>query len=387
MSTFWPYRVVVLLLLTSLSFEGRAAHKKCLALLNQFLTTNNYIAAEHSVGMRGLMVPSHILEPEHKWIIMDHGLFEWGLKIYQAESLEAAQAHDALIENPLLKGAYIIGPEHYPLRNDGLEQSVALFNNYSSNQFYWFEYGEPKHIPQEISKSYFHFGKHSFHFDVSNPRNSFLYQDGWFFPRVRGVILFDELKTSSSIVKYAQQIYDAGYTISFNKHFFEALDRLREQVRKNQDASSNRYGNKGDDDSPSMKNILELYHQGLAFSVEVVDPSGHLVAGNISYRRKTLVSSDTVFYDHDARPPVGVNVSKEAVKPINLAKVANWALSERLAQAGISFYDIGMVSGFSSQTRGRLISFEDFLALMGTHTEEQIKGIDLESHWVPPARR
>ncbi len=376
---------IIIVALVSISSK---ADEDCLSLLENFLGSSKLLSIHESIGMRGMLSHLKALEQEHFNSAYDQGLMIWGLKIFHAKSLDEAMEHDALIPNPLMKGAYIIGDSYYPNHSEGFESAVENFNKYSKDGLVWFQDGHPKTVSNETIQKIFQFEhKHSFFHDANNHENSFLYQEGWTFPSLRGVILYEELKTSKSILKYAQQIYDAGYRITFNEYFDDALEMLKTQRRRGQDQALNRYGEKSGEDSTAMKELLDMKNLGKAFSVEVVDPRGKLIAGNISYLRDRFVTSETVFYDPMATPPDDVSVSKEATKPINLAKIANWALSERLAEAGISFFDIGMVSGFSSQTRGKLVSREEFLTMLKKYSSEDLQKVDLSVEWTPPARR
>lgn len=383
-----PFFQLIVFIIAASTQSLAFGHNRCLEKLNHFLISNQFLEEEHSIGHRGLLIPDHLFDKQLTLeATLEHGLLEWDIRIFHAASVEEARHHDASIENPTRKGLYIIGPESFPTHALSHKESIEIFNRYGSSTLTWFYEGHTRYVPANLVLSYFQFNDHDFVFNPNEPQHSYLSQKGWFFPKKRGVIFYEDLKTSKSILKYAQQLHDAGYKFTFNKHFNEALDQLRQQRRKNQQDIENRYAVKDQEDSAVMQNLIQLHQLGKAYSTEIIDPEGHLVAGNIFFRAHNYVSSDTVFYKEDYSPPEGLSVNKQAVMTANMVKVSNWVLVERLAQEGIPFLDIQVVSNINKDTRGTLIDVSHFLQLREKHTPAQLESIDFHSDWIPPSRR
>ncbi len=189
-----------------------------------------------------------------------------------------------------------------------------------------------------------------------------LYQTGWFYPKVRGVIEYSytlEGKTYKKLYKKIRTLFRQGHSVTFNKDIDQCLEKVISQRRKGQPEGSSRYKNEN-----LVNGLKESFAKGSAFSIEVWDSSGKLVGGSIGNRDGNLFSPDTVFYDH-----------------IDFAKIAVVALIDRLKKSGIDVVDAGMVTPFTAALKGQYVTTEYFEQLRKTIPADV--EVDLNTPWKP----
>ena len=213
------------------------------------------------------------------------------------------------------------------------------------------------------------------------------YQSGWTFPPVRGMVYFDATfardnngklvsKTIREAMKQAYKLVKSGYRITFNENFRESLDAARDQVHEfKKDAAGVRKGkaNSRYEDKTIYNVELEKFEQGRAFSVEVRDPDGKLLAGVLGTRQSgEIVSMDTIFYKlHD-------NGSY-----YNLAKIAGLCGMYRLHEAGINVVDTQMVTPFAGSLKAEYYPSLHFLELVNKNRGLPSTPVDFVTSFVP----
>ncbi|HMN68544.1 MAG TPA: hypothetical protein PKC28_08390, partial [Bdellovibrionales bacterium] len=158
------------------------------------------------------------------------------------------------------------------------------------------------------------------------------------------------------------QLLNKGYTIRFNHDFVAALNYLRDKQvrtyreapgadRKAMGAALNRYK-----DPVQYDMMLGRYQAGEGYSVEIYDPNGELVGGEIGTVEGNIYVGDSVFYGDD----------------IELAKVGTYALMESLYQRGQPYADPDMVSPYTKSIGGELVTFPDFRQKILSGPKEKI---------------
>jgi Leu/Phe-tRNA-protein transferase len=188
---------------------------------------------------------------------------------------------------------------------------------------------------------------------ASLARGPFIYQEGWFYPKYRGVITYDDVMASGTykrIRQFMRARAQQGYTVRFNTNFVGALERVRDQVRRGQMPDSSRFRN-----PVLFQEAVTRFQNGTAFSVEVWNPKQERMAGGlVGYRREGVYSPNSVFYDVE-RSEDGTLKSR-----VDFAKMALVGLIDALHHAGIDWLDAGMVTGFTAGMKGKLIRAEEF---------------------------
>ncbi|HMN70043.1 MAG TPA: hypothetical protein PKC28_15990, partial [Bdellovibrionales bacterium] len=175
-------------------------------------------------------------------------------------------------------------------------------------------------------------------------------QSGWVFPRMRGEVTYKNVFESGSgtinkLLKAARSFVNKGGKIEFNRDFKTSLDHARDQWRFGEDKDGNKILVPGSSRylAPDVyQKAVDAYKAGIAFSVEVRDPDGKLVAGSIGFRYHNVVSMDTIFYNIENNPEKGFP------SRIDEAKFAVLAGTQRLNEAGINVIDGGMVTPFTA---------------------------------------
>ncbi len=188
-------------------------------------------------------------------------------------------------------------------------------------------------------------------------------QDGWFFPKSRGVLLLEEMnakesRTFKKLNFYARtQARQVGLEVRTNERMEEVLTRTKDQQRIGQAPQNNRVTEE------KIANFLNLQREGVAYSFESWQ-NARLTGGTYGTFKDGRMSLDSVFYDQ-----------------IDDAKFPFLMLRDRLLAADIRFIDLQMVTPFTRSLKGRYISGEDFIRLLdGVNPDAQP---DLRSAWTP----
>lgn len=350
----------------SLKGQSTAAQAEAQVIIDRMFTT---------ISFRGFISSKPAPYPELQEALAKKGIIWWYLRIFVAESLEAAKAHSALEKDSLMQGVYLIDPNN----TKGLTERPApeVFKRLMlSNAMYYVhkadvngavsvEKVDPEIIRQALSPE-------KLTWDLNDPEHGpYIKQTGWAFPRERGVILYANTLDSKNYHRargLARRLISEGWKIRFNKDFQGALNKVRDQKRliEGQWVANSLYLDKDNYDM-----TLDAFKNGKAFSVEVWNEKDELIGGLIGLKEGAVYSPDSVFYDADRYPKIS----------ISFGKIGIVAMMDRLHEAGIPFADAGMVSPFTESMRGQKIPGPDFLPLM--ESLGQARPVDETSDWVP----
>ena len=317
--------------------------------------------AEDGITGRGYLGYLPKLTPESSDLGRAKGMMYWGLRIYVQPSIEMAKKHASEESDLLMQGVYLIGD----LKSEQEISPKEAFDRLVGNGVYYFGDQKVEKIDSDFISQHVNSADLSWLMSEAE-RGAYLYQHGWFFPKIRGVIKYEdtaESKTYKKLRKQARSLIESGFKITFNRDFGQALDKVANQARRGQEAGSSRFT-----DEEIYNEMLANYASGQAFSVEVWDSAGRLVGGVIGNRSGNLYSPDSVFYDTE-------NYSNG----INFAKLGIVALMDRMNDAGIPFVDAGMVTPFTAALKGQYIPGRQFLELIRALPAEE-RAIDF-SDW------
>jgi Leu/Phe-tRNA-protein transferase len=309
----------------------------------------------HGLGNRGFLSPAPPLSPETSRALGERGVVWWGLRVYVKPTIEEAIRH-AAEENLLNQGAYLLGD------STGFREDGETSRNGESATDDWTALVEKglwlirDEVPERVDPALVaaRFTPAGLKWILASvERGPFIYQEGWFCPKHRGVITYDDVMASSTykrIRQFMRSRVQQGYTIRFNTNFVGALERVRDQVRRGQMPDSSRYRN------PALfQEAVTRFQTGTSFSVEVWDPKQERMAGGlVGYRRHGVYSPNSVFYDVE-RAEDGTEKAR-----LDFAKMALVGLIDALHDAGIDWLDAGMVTGFTAGIKGKLIPAEEF---------------------------
>ncbi len=325
-----------------------------------------FARAVTGVSARGFLGSEPKLSPASKEAAYSRGLMYWGIRIYVVKTLEEAIDHAQGERDPLMQGVYLIG-EEIPQNHEGVSASY-FFRKLINNGMYYIQEGKV----DRISWQHIHdrFLPDIMEWAISEPERGFyIYQKGWFFPKYRGMIRYEDTlksETYKKLRKLARSLINKGFQITFNTAYREALEKIAQQERRGQVSGSSRYM-----DDLFVQESVQSFLQHKAFSVEVWDPEGRLVGGNVGVISGNLFSPDSVFYD-----------TQSYKNGIDFAKISVVALMDRLQNAGIGFLDAGMVTPFTASLKGRYVTAEEFLKTLKTLPQDK-KHPDFASHWRP----
>jgi len=208
----------------------------------------------------------------------------------------------------------------------------------------------------------------------------FFYQRGWFSPAIRGVIKFSNLvgsKTVKNIRSVSRNLYRKGFNITFNQNIEAVMQGCRDQARKGQGKGA---GSRITD--ALIKSYAELLSMGKAYSVELRNSQGDIVAGTFGFVGGSELACDSVFYPAVLQENCENNDCEDFKSNIDYAKVVMQELFDRAQMAGFQFIDLGMVTVFTKNTfKAEYIPREEFLALL-ENTPEDVE-IDFTTEWNP----
>lgn len=300
-------------------------------------------------GWRGFLSPEPAYTPETASAAAARNMMYWRQPVYVARSLEDIAYQDAIQNNILIKGMYIIGK---PLTVEQLELSnkskankqptpveiQRIFWNAAKRGVYWVDYegidvtsletmkkfaddvkakrvnpllhARIKQIDPKFVHENFNLEKLFLTLDVARgeaPGEVMMGLMGWFAPRYRGVLKMADTDPATSntyknIEAEARSYYKKGYRFKFSTDYKAALDLLAVQERSEphletgkhltKDPSTNRYA-----DEAYRKSQLDIFNKGNAFSGEAWGPDNKLIAGFIGTIKGNHYSPDSIFYD------------------------------------------------------------------------------------------
>lgn len=349
------------------------------------------------MGMRGFLGSFPESTAPEAAPLPAQGLNFWGQAFAVKKSLAEAQAHDLKFHG-LGKVIYLISDVDVTDLTDESPAEVvqARFDKIftESPMYYWDDSenmlsGSP--IPAKLIQVDKEMARRLIATEVisyftKDDRGPRFMQTGWTFSKIRGVLRYATVFESGSTtnqksLRNARSLAAKGYTFTFNQNFKEALDMARDQVRLEKDA--NGVQRKVAPNSrylihPEVYNkTLAAYHAGHAFSAEVRDPNGRLIAGILGERHGNIVALETVFYAYEERPDGSFK------SHIDEAKMAALSVLIRLHEYGIDVADAGMVTPFTAGLKGVYISAENFAAEIEGLRRQPVIEIDFSKPWVP----
>lgn len=322
--------------------------------------------ASSGISARGFLGSYPLLSALTKEEAYSKGLMYWGIRIYVQPTIEAALEHSKGEPDTLMQGVYLIGDS---APHDAHSVAAAPFFRRLINQgLYYIENGQISRVSPGLV--HLRFLPDQLEWSISEPERGFyLYQRGWFFPKNRGVLHHDFTlgsETHKKLRKLARSLYKKGFRFTFNRDFEQALRMVSQQERRGQISGSSRYN-----DSTFLKETIESFKLGKAFSVEVWDDSGRMVGGSLGVVSGNLYSPDSVFYDN-----------QNYKNGIDFAKISVLALIQRLHETGIHFVDAGMVTHFTASVKGKYVPGEEFLSLIKSLPAAK-NWPDFSSEWIP----
>ena len=155
----------------------------------------------------------------------------------------------------------------------------------------------------------------------------------WFSPNPRGVLDIRDMHVSKSLVKFLKK---TPYRVTFNKAFDKVIFNCAKALRKDQP---------GTWITPDIITAYtNLFHAGLAYSVEVWNEDDMLVGGLYGVIMGDFISGESMFTTED-----------------NASKQGFYTLLSHLESRGISWIDTQMVTPVVEQFGGKYISRPEFL--------------------------
>lgn len=335
-----------------------------------------FAKATQGISERGFIASFPKLTAELGSAAGKKGLIWWNLRIYVAESMEAAQKHSAAEADQLMQGVYLLNPRGEKVTE---QNATEVFNRLmTENGLHYINRGtvekiDPNYVKQNLTP-------HEMEWYFQDPEHGpVIMQSGWAFPKNRGVIKYSagiESSTYARMRKLAQKLINQGFKVTFNKDFKQALDKTTHQARRVVTPSGEKVWVKNSrylDDVDLYNSTLESFAQGRVFSVEIWNEKGEMVGGLIGNREGSIFSPDSVFYDNVNYPKIS----------IDFAKISAIALMDRLNAAGIPFADAGMVSHFTASMKGELVPAKQFLDLVNQLPPESKAVVDFTKEWTP----
>ncbi|MCB0355702.1 MAG: hypothetical protein KDD40_01775 [Bdellovibrionales bacterium] len=399
--------VFTLFLLQSSYAELTTGDSSTESLCSQVLANDLILNPENGFHYRGFLGTkperTEIMEANMKEL----GIDWWGMRIYIMPSLEIAQEFDnyGANQDPLIKGVYLIDPsidssklltqqqklekslfkKIMPERNVNQQKQLAqrAFDQAFAQQGMWYsENGVLKQLPEELVKKIFtpdNLKVNETEIASTMPSEqdskkvygkSFLYQRGWFYTKLIGIIDLEEyierhkLGGSKTYMKLRKAIrtkmQKEGWSVRFNTHLEAIIGLIKGQKRIGQGESSNRFT------ELDYASFRTAFAEGKLFTVEVYDGNGNVVAGTLGYRSGNVFHPETLVY----------------LDGIDKANYAVLALLDRLSEAGVKFLNTGMVTTNTANLGGKYIPRDEYVQLEASLPKESIP-IDFTSEWNP----
>lgn len=159
------------------------------------------------------------------------------------------------------------------------------------------------------------------------------YPKVWFSPDPRGIIELSEFHLPRSFKKFLKS---TNFKITFNQDFERVIELCASIKRKDQPRSWI---------TDELKEAyINLFHNKLAYSVEVWNPQGLLVGGLYGVVMGEFISGESMFMIEE-----------------NASKFALYSLCNHLIQKNISFLDTQMITNVVELFGGKYIPREDFI--------------------------
>ena len=157
----------------------------------------------------------------------------------------------------------------------------------------------------------------------------------WFYPRRRGVVLFENFKVNKTFKKFLNK---TNFKVTFNKDFSSVIDNCSKAPRKE---------GEGTWITPNMINVYkELHNQKYAQSVEVWDKD-ELVGGLYGVYIGGVFSGESMFHKRD-----------------NASKFALYSLINELCRHGDKWLDTQMVTPVVKSFGGEYINYKKYYKMI-----------------------
>lgn len=386
-------RLIALVLLVSLApfawakdeADERLNAELCELMLGHTLrsvsATDFVFDVNKGLGLRGFLGSYPPANAQNAELAAKQGAFYWGHSMAVRRSVDEARAHDSQFHG-LSKILYLISDVDVSDLNDNTPGDVvkARFQQiYPVSRLIYFEdiHGEQvlREVPADEAAKLIHVQKiEYFTRDDRGPRFT---QSGWTFPKMRGVLTYQNVFQSGSetidkLLRMARSAEKKGLRIRFNSDFQQALEKARDQVRLEKleggrlkaVSEGSRYLKETE-----FKLAQEGFIKGSVFSIEVWNERGQMVAGILGQRHDNIFSFDTIFYDFVERGSdrilsvaelVALDDAREAKSLIDYAKMAGLAGLLLLHDHGIDVSDAGMVTPFTRGLKGVYVPGDEF---------------------------
>ncbi|MBT4761750.1 MAG: leucyl/phenylalanyl-tRNA--protein transferase [Bdellovibrionaceae bacterium] len=170
------------------------------------------------------------------------------------------------------------------------------------------------------------------------------YENLWFCPDERGVLLFKELKFSKTLKKLLRQ---NTFRITFNESFNQVIDECAVAKRKEQD---------GTWITDDILTTYKIFHKmGYAHSVECWQ-NEELVGGMYGVYVAGVFSGESMFF-----------------KTTGASKVALLSMIELLQKNGQTWMDIQMVTPFVESIGGKYVEKSEYLEMLAEQKKQAKK--------------
>lgn len=340
-------------------------------------------------GFLGLANNSPELNAETYMAALKNGVIWWNIRMYFVRDIDEAKAHDALIDDPMMKGVYIIDADEaeveFKSKDDAAEprremkgETLRQVLQRTNGFIEILADGGIRNIPMsEVSSRLFLTNLTKHDPDKYSHGKNFFGHPGWAATKQRGLVYYDNFSKGSAAQrgrKLARKLIGLGYEIKVNGDYQKALEMAKDQLRvveidgvKTYKATS-RYKLKTLFDA-----ISAMYQKDLAFSVELYRPDGKMVGGSINFVVGNLITGDTIFYDIKETSYVDELGRTVHIDPIEFARLVDVVTFEYMVALGIPFLDVGMVTYYSESLKADLLSREEYLKEINTLPKEPIR--------------
>lgn len=279
------------------------------------------------VGNIGFLSAEPALSPEARMAAMAVGINYLRARFIVAPTMEAALEHDREIRDPGLKHFYLIGDPVAP--NIREHQKNGVYYREDQNWVRMDEALAAERFPSEKFTAT-DFGPQGLGYQVP----------GWLFSKkYRAVLKAENVPSSRKVRRLLKQ----GYTVTFNSAFDRVLEGIALKTRKG--GAKSRY-------TEHIQQVMrDLFLHGYTYSIEVWNPRGELVAGEVGYRYGGLFKGDSQFW-----------MDPDLQDPAILGTMMVSALAARLKLDGIHLSDGGSyITGSAKQAGTTYMTGPEFL--------------------------
>ncbi|MCB9060888.1 MAG: hypothetical protein H6622_05165 [Halobacteriovoraceae bacterium] len=368
--------------------------ERCLKIFDQKLKDYNFLPKEHGIGVRGHVGLFFTVKLEDVPRLKTEGLMNWESWISPIKSFEEALEDDKMKEdfNRMVKRIYYISKKNF--EENKIEEIIEDFVSQEKPDIFWIDNGQKIQITQEEYESQLR------HKGLLKTKEfmgeKLLFIDSWAIPKNKGVIRFEAIASSKSIVKDAKKLYELGFKFKFNHNLEQSALYLKNQnrtffnketqQRESLGESGGRYADNNGKESPSMQIYKKAIELGQAVTVEIYDPNGVFVAGNNGFYVNGRFYGDSVYYNQDWEAPEylldgqKLDIPSRLKKSPNIRKTAEYVLAHRLNKFGIDMYDIGMITNYGNDVKAQVIPIDQYIYEISERNDVEV---DFSTDWSP----